>query len=906
MSALDLPVLEEGDAEGRDTLTGQQVLTVGKGGLTKFTLSFLVDPTPARVQGLSHFRASVHAQDGTPVGLSRRKKAWTTNRSETRLTFNRLNKVEWDEGWYFIRVLAFTEDDEPIPLVDADGQPVQWGGAFQTEGGKRPNDSDLFYVLQGEEADIEPPQRSVPRRPSYAHALIELQTAAVAAGRTPEDIELRSVTWSERAGGGTATAELRFGRDGAVSVPVAGLFRALQRQAVSSSDLPASWHVQIRDGVAETPTLAPLRVPAELDGWQRLIETRHEFLRALGDGAVVEVADLSALRPLAVEYARAYQHSVMSATDDTSTSHGRRQLAALLRLDTTEVTVSERRGVHRSALLVGPTHPLRAAWLVTWAALADAWITQAADGPDEHIALVRRALLQRLSATGHPLSLPAADGALLIAAQDLHPFWSLYAPHDETDPRGLAGAVARAVGLSGADGIGGVDGAFLAGRIRHYLRQRPYVRTLIVNAFNPGRAAALADALVELQRDSAFGDLRYDVRLFGPDPTAPAFGDAFDDLTQPDGRTTSQAADAFSSYGGDHRAPKLAVARVSTDDFHADPGPYQANLSFLFDAFPPAPVHAEPAPSPEAAPVFGLMASTRTRFVDTGETVAWTRVAEAGRPTPVPGAEGLAEALADCARAIASATAALAVDPGEPLPDAPRPALVLDLSSSDRLLIRRVHDASDWVVTLDRTLGVEFFDHGGLQERPDFLIDHSPASEAAGGRHVVVTARSNREVLQVISDALSDRNLPADGFASKALFNALRALSPQLSLKLVANPTQRAEALGLALAKLFLDRKGASAEQVVVPLDAHTDLYDEVSHAAHAQGEAASLRRTDLALFDLRPSERLITCNLIEVKAYAHIGDLGAYAALRSSVADQLRESEQAISAPLRSVAGRP
>ena len=895
VSALDLPVLEEGNAEGRETLTGQQVLTVGKGGLTKFALSFLVDPSPTRVQGLSHFRATVHAQDGTPVGLSRRKKAWTTNRSETRLTFNRLNKVEWDEGWYFIRVLAFTEDDEPIPLVDADGRPVQWGGAFQTEGGKRPNDSDLFYVLQGEEADVEPPQRSVPRRLSYAHALIELQTAAVTAGRSPSDVELRSVTWSERTGGGTATAELRFGRDGAVSVPVVGLFRSLQRQAVGNSDLPASWHVQIRDGVAETPTLAPLRVPTGGEGWQRLVETRHEFLRALGDDSVVEVTPLGSLRSLALDYTRAYQHAVDAAIRDATTPQGQRQLAALLRLDTTEVTVTERRGVHRSALLVGPTHPLRAAWLVTWAALADAWVQQATDGPDEHVALVRSGLLHRLSASGHPLSIPTTDGSLYIAAQDLHPFWSLYAPHDETDPRGLAGAVARAVGLSGTEASGGIDGAFLASRVRHYLRQRPYVRTLIVNAFNPGRATALADALVELQRDSAYGDLHYDVRLFGPDPTAPAFGDAFDALVDADGRTTSQAADAFSSYGGDHRAPKLAVARVATDSFHGDPDPYQANLSFLFDAFPPAPVQAEPAPHTEAAPVHGLVASTRTQFVDTGHKVAWTRIAEAGRPTPVPDADGLAEALTDCARTVSRACATLAVDPGGHVPDDPRPALVLDLSSSDRLLIRRVHDVSDWVVTLDRTLGVEFFDHGGLQERPDFLIDHAPASDAAGGRHVVVTARSNSEVLSVISDALDDRDLPSGGYASKAVFNALRALSPQLTLKLVANPTQRAEALGLALAKLFLDRKGATAEQIAVPLDAHTDLYDEVGQAAQALGEAASLRRTDLALFDLRPAERLITCNLVEVKAYAHIGDLGAYAALRSSVADQLRESEQAL-----------
>lgn len=903
---LDLPTMEEGMAEGREDLTGQQVLTIGKQGLTKFGVSFRVDPAPARVQGLSYFRASVHAQDGTPVGLTRRVKVWRTDRHDTRVTFNQLAKVEWDEGWYFVRILAFTEDDEAISLIDRDDNVVDWGGAFQTEGGKRPNDSDLFYVLPGEEADVQPPQRSVPQRPSLFHALIELQAAAITAGRSPDDVRVHALHWSERKRGGTAAAELRFGRDGSVLVPVPEIFRHLQREAVNNSDLPASWHVDVRNGTTGTPTLSPIRLPPDSDGWHRLVEARHEFLAALGESGVIEVAPLSELRPLALDYAEAYTRVVRAvAADDTP--QGRRQLTALLSLDTTSLSVSERRGVHRSAILVGPTHPLRALWLVSWAALSEDWIARAANGSPEHVALARRTLLQRLTATGHPLTLPAPDGTLYVAAQDLHPFWSLYASPVEQDPRGLAGSVARAFGLPNAETGMGVDGAFLATRIRHYLRQRPYVRTLAINAFNPGRATTIVAALVDLQRESTYSDLRYDIRLFGPDPTAPAFGDAFNDLLDPGGRTTSEAADAFSSYGGDHRTPKVAVARVPTNQFHEAPERYEANLTFLFDAFPPAPVTSASPPDAEEAPVHGLLAASRTKFVDTGDIVSWTRVVEAGSPTPIPNHPGLAESLMGCARAVAEAAATLA--PGNADVPSLRPALVLDLSPTDRALINRVHNVSDWVVTLDRTLGVEFFDHGGFKNRPDFLIDHTLASETAGGRHVIVTSRSNTEALEVIAKALSERGFTTQPPASKAVFNALRALSPQLALKLVANPTQRLEALGLALAKMFLDRKGATAEQITVPLDAHLEIYDEVGEAAQARGVAPSLRRTDLALFDLRPANRLITCNLVEVKAYSRIGDLGAYAALREDVAKQLYQSENALQLhfdPSRSVPDRP
>src|SRR5205814_17861 len=70
-----------------------------------------------------------------------------------------------------------------------------------------------------------------------------------------------------------------------------------------------------------------------------------------------------------------------------------------------------------------------------------------------------------------------------------------------------------------------IDGPYLAGRVRRYLVQHPYVRTLTINAFNPGRAAVLGEMLLELQKDPAFAQLRYDIRLFVPDPDATGVGE---------------------------------------------------------------------------------------------------------------------------------------------------------------------------------------------------------------------------------------------------------------------------------------------------------------------------------------------------------------------------------------------
>ena len=57
----------------------------------------------------------------------------------------------------------------------------------------------------------------------------------------------------------------------------------------------------------------------------------------------------------------------------------------------------------------------------------------------------------------------------------------------------------------------------LADRVERYLRQHPYVTTLVISAVNVGRADLLADMLVELQRRRHLKHMRYDLRVFTPD-----------------------------------------------------------------------------------------------------------------------------------------------------------------------------------------------------------------------------------------------------------------------------------------------------------------------------------------------------------------------------------------------------
>ena len=114
--AANLPVIGDDETDQRlSQLIGQRILPLGKDGLRKFNVTFRVDPLPAKVPGLANFSLQVISKEQGPVGLVRTKAAWTSNRPDATVSFAKFNKVDWEEGWHFIRVLAQTRGRRPHP-----------------------------------------------------------------------------------------------------------------------------------------------------------------------------------------------------------------------------------------------------------------------------------------------------------------------------------------------------------------------------------------------------------------------------------------------------------------------------------------------------------------------------------------------------------------------------------------------------------------------------------------------------------------------------------------------------------------------------------------------------------------------------------------------------------------------
>ena len=181
-------------------LAGQRILPLGKDGLRKFNVTFHVDPLPARCRDLRTSRSKSLPRNKARSAWYATKAAWTSNRPDATVSFAKFNKVDWEEGWHFIRVLAQTEAGDLIPLVDASGNADSVGGADE-DFAPRPNESDLFYVLPDGDADVGPPQRARQREDSLVHARTRLQFPALIDERDPDTLSATSVEWTSASRG---------------------------------------------------------------------------------------------------------------------------------------------------------------------------------------------------------------------------------------------------------------------------------------------------------------------------------------------------------------------------------------------------------------------------------------------------------------------------------------------------------------------------------------------------------------------------------------------------------------------------------------------------------------------------------------------------------------------------------
>ncbi|WP_149263454.1 ATP-binding protein [Actinomadura sp. K4S16] len=874
------------------SITGQPFLVAGKQGATQLPVSFDVAPDPRSVPGLSKFSVELVSEETGPTGVAVSARVSKNAKSVYRATLKKLRRAELEEGWHFVRVLPL--DDDGIPLAVARSErDVQ-----------APNESDRFFVVSDEEiVDDPPPQRSR-KHVGLTHALRELQFGALAEGRQWQDVQVRACGWKGVQGAGRHTLSISFGQHGNIEIPLPPALTELERQILADPDRIGVWRLPLQP---DRPGTATHQEAAWPDSGGEVLARFREARRSVfatvrrDDSMVVEGRDLGELTSAARSYAESYGAllaTLLARAERAGDGNERkvlRELDALLLIDCVRVDLLDGQDSRGELTLVAPTHPLRLLWLTTWAALGGHWLDEGADADGPALSAAHRSL-DALSPSGFPMVVPRSGERLALFGGNLTPYWGAFLPTDTEDPGRLLSTLSTALHVPDqASRTAAVSGRVLADRVERYVRLHPYVGSLVVSVVNPGRADHIADMLIDLQGRPALEDLTYDIRLFSDAPEAPGLAEALAQLLRGEW-STAVNSEVFHTPAAPGAAQKLAVSLRPLDEFRSASSDHFSHITMLFDAFGGEQFGTAPSQPRGAAPVHGLRQDMDIDYVEDDDVIAWhkrPRHAEAGLTRAIPGSEELSDLLTALPRTISAAAAAVSTGQvGTELV----PQITLTLNVADGTLLHQAHRSSDWVVTVDRTLGVEYFDSPGSARRPDYVIDFDADGGTGIGHHTVISSRSLEELRFLLEPALAQHGFAIPARHTGTFFDQLRLLSGRLAFKLAsATPTQRSEVVGLALARLFLDYQGALADQILVPLDAHIDLYREARARADEVGETISLQRTDLALFGLDARRRTVTCRLIEVKNRASIPDLTAYQQLKDEITAQLDRSAAII-----------
>lgn len=867
--AAQLPVL---NLEGKDPLK----------------VAFRSIPLPGQATAWKTWRVQILSiRDGVPTA------AWESNsfpKPQRQAKVARSVKVQelqaLEEGTYYLKVDAY--DGDGALLTHAPRRVDDKDASSRAE-----NESERFLVVRGADADVEPDDV----RATFAASLLDawVRVAQRSLNAKPREVVAdRNVVrgeWDEPMGAplkGDVHFELKADGFTGFSIIVPSLLRRIEREvfehpdqfgtyALSFADARSLSDVEItRKEVAEGPVgaVADAFIAARRAVFQAIYG--HHLTRegdptedAARRGGLVETADLAPLAGLIERYAEAY----VTLTEDSVAANRSDAAASLVRtlahLDVIELRWRHGPGDPGRALLIAPTHPVRLLWHLRHTLLCaeaiQAWEDGTRRAPDWRI------LTDQLRSQLLPMNLPMVlfdrRGRGYVEHTPITQFWPLYLP-DRGDGDVPIDAVAtrdRVLAHMAVHdenvALTTVDTQDVASRLYEYLAQHPYVDQLRMNVFNPGDARLVADVLRYLEEIRLYDDgrlrpnpppLRYAVQLFAAAEFVDVTGDGLEGLLDPERQVGSD--DEFTLATSNHLLPKLVFARNPVSDFLQAPEKFSAHVSILLEQFVVQTRVGRIEGLRRGSYVGGLVQEPETQVEQkVGAHFGWVKGL---RPQSRRGATPAEALLRSSLSAAQRVQASLAT--GAPADENLAPVVALQLDPSGQALLKQVHEVSDWVLTLDRNLGLDYFDSPSSAREAGYLLDFAPEYLQEDRQRILLTTRSHVELENLVRPIMTRYGLPMEPGDEVLVLETLRSLSGRLALRLEGGRNQAAEVVGLLLARWLLERVGLLEHRIVIPLDAH--------HSWFGAGEPGdSQRRADLLLVGFR-EPNVLRFDIVEVK----------------------------------------
>ncbi len=642
-------------------------------------------------------------------------------------------------------------------------------------------------------------------------------------------------------------------------------------------------------------------IPLPQDGcpaaeWSKLNEVTRKFRDdCMKSGGVLSrfyLHDHGSAKP-ANDYVNAWQNALEAGSP------------ALAIANTLEVATLSGRVV---GLVVLPMHAQRVAWQSAYDTLA-LHLKLEEDVP---IKRLRQSTLAWLDGANVPFALPGISAGQSFLFADVVGFaGALMVAADDVEPKAAAALLATcytgdAARLAPALSVGAGDA--IAREISHYLDTHDQCTLLQVHALRPGDGATVVRALGKALKtpvtehedpNESEGGLRPVAVRLDLHPTDKQSDVSGRHLTKLNERRRKGSAatakeDAWCleslPLGGNRSIPRLRWARRDTR------GPQTAaHLALAFDMYQSTlGTCKETLKLPLLA--YGLVPHLVREFCFKNGQPQWRLTVPREHEGLKLEPRAVTERLINLQTVVLKKTACHLGD------EAGWPELLTAPTEGNVETLAKLHQLCDWVITMDRNAGIEFYDspQDAASTFDAYVIDAVPERDDLGCQQLITSTMHFDEVRSILNSTLNSMGLSASARNCQVLLTHLKGLSGRLAMRLAASAGRAAtghELVGLALVRAkclaasvgdecWLDMKRG----FFVPLD---DVRDLVPLAEPDEdGNETPNTRADLLYIGIPGARGHFSMRFVEVKYRSHLS--GARSPeLGETMAEQTRSTRQ-------------
>lgn len=463
-------------------------------------------------------------------------------------------------------------------------------------------------------------------------------------------------------------------------------------------------------------------------------------------------------------------------------------------------------------LIVLPSHPLMIAWHSAYDHLL-AYFSYDHE-PNLKVKNILN-ICKTLDGAYYPAFLPGIKENESFVFGDTLGFYAAAMVSDrDKEPKAAIALLARALSEGKEDiipTVGKSTSEALAEEIHRYMVIHSDYKTIHIHALRPGDGMTIGKALgsvLEKMKKAAepeddepaeiSSDINFALNLYPASARTDITGRFFQTVSQrrrTGSGTAAQDAWIFESLlrKGNISVPRLHWAKRSVP--HPDTS---AHIATAFDTFESKVVAIHSSELTTNAPIetFGLHPCLLRDFTFS-PTPSWmTYLPQNQDGEKHPYSRALTERLLKIQSRLMRITA-LNIGGGEDSV----PVLMTEIPTEKEESIRTLHSLSDWIITIDKNAGIEYFD--SPREKPKvfeaYIIDCVPEKEDLGFLQMVTSTANLDEISNLLDTSLTDMGLSASPANCLFLLNELKSLSGRLAMRLAGQGYQPQEMIALSM-----------------------------------------------------------------------------------------------------------